>query len=495
MIKKICQEVYEGKNLRENLIKLNQMIQSENAMDTFLDEYYEYETCFIDLLDHEDAKVRKNAVKLLGRAAEPVLLASIFEHYQAETTQFVRSDYLIAMEAFDYKEYLPQLKERLDDLEGQERTKHSAEEIKQLQKLIWKIEPPAKHLFSDRGTEEKLLLVVSKGHEAAVLEEIDQIPDTKGKMIKGGCFVQTKHFSQVRQIRTYQALLFDFYPRNIPSQDGAVIGRSILEGGLVDYILQHHKENHPFLFRVDVKGIRDAGRKNQLARSLAICLEENSQGMLVNNSSFYEVEIRVVVGNRGSRVFLRLTSLKDTRFTYRKYAISTSMQPSRAALMMRYVKPYMKEDGNVLDPFCGTGALLIERAFAGGYKSLYGLDISEQAVQAAWDNSQRAGITLQLIHRNFNDFRHEYQFDEILTDMPRKTINIKYKQMEYVYQLLFDRSRELMADKGILAVYCEDEMLMEHCIKRNSWIKRLKKIPMTKDKTSWLYILQKFYIQ
>jgi tRNA G10 N-methylase Trm11 len=155
---------------------------------------------------------------------------------------------------------------------------------------------------------------------------------------------------------------------------------------------------------------------------------------------------------------------------------------------MRYLKPYMKADANVLDPFCGTGTLLIERAFSSKVKSLYGLDISAPAVQAAWDNSQRAGKILNLVQRNFNDFRHEYTFDEIITDMPRQTANIKQKQLEHVYQLLFVRSRELLAEQGILAVYCEDEYLMERYLKENSWLKRCKKIVMTKEKTSFIII-------
>ena len=178
---------------------------------------------------------------------------------------------------------------------------------------------------------------------------------------------------------------------------------------------------------------------------------------------------------------------------YRKYAMATSMQPAKAALMMHYLKPYMKEEANILDPFCGTGTLLIERAFAGAYKSLYGLDISGQAVQAAWENSQRAKKVLNLVQRNFNDFKHEYTFDEIITDMPRQSAHMKYKQLEYLYQLLFVRSRELMAEKAVMAVYCEDAQMMERCLNENKWLTRVKKIPMSKDQTSWLYILRKLY--
>ena len=491
MIKKLCADIYSGNNVRENMIRLNQSVREESVLDEFLDEYYEHEDYFIGLLEHEDAKVRKNAVKLLGRVGDPTLLDVLFQHYQAEETQFLKSDYLAALGEFEYKVYLPELKERWKTLEAQERTKHSAEEIKQLQKLIWKAEPPKQHTFCGESMENRLLLIVPRGHEETVLKQAERIPQTQGRVMPGGCLVTTKNLKNVRDIRTYQALLFDFYPTLIPSSDGKVIGKQILQKGLISYIRERHLEKHPFLFRVDVRGTKDVAIKNQLAKDLSIYLEANSDGMLINESSFYEVEIRVILaGTKGSRVFLKLTSMPDKRFSYRKYAASTSMQPSKAALIMHYMKPYFRPTANILDSFCGTGTLLIERALAAPYKSIYGLDISEQAIQAAWENSRRAGLDIHLIHRNFNDFRHEYKFDEILTDMPR-TANFRGKDStEYCYELLFTRGKELLASQGMMAVYSEDGRLMEKKLAENLWLKRIRRIPMAKDGTSWLYILQ-----
>ena len=120
MIKNLCAEIYAEKNIRANLIELNQMIKDDAYLDRFLDEYYENEIYFINLLEHSDAKVRKNAVKLLGRVGDPTLLDILFEHYQAEETQFLKSDYLAAIAGFDYKKYLPEFKERWKLLENQE---------------------------------------------------------------------------------------------------------------------------------------------------------------------------------------------------------------------------------------------------------------------------------------------------------------------------------------------------------------------------------------
>lgn len=490
MINRICNEIYSGINLRENLIELNQLIKDDNFLDQFLDEYYENESRFTELLDNDDAKIRKNAVKLLGRVGDAANMAALFEHYKSEQTLFLKSEYLTALESFDYKEYLPELKARWRELGMQEQTKHSIEEFKALKRLIWKVEPPKRHTFCGETLENKLLLIVSKGHEETLLKQAEKIPGTSGKTMAGGCLLVTRHLKEVAEIRTYQALLFDFFPSMISSSKGPEIGEKLLDAGMLDYIQKRHKETFPFLFRVEIKGVKDVSEKNRLARDLSKYLEVNSHGRLINETSFYEVEIRVIVGKKGSRVFLKLTCMPDERFGYRKYASSTSMQPAKAALMIHYLKPWLRPDANILDPFCGTGTLLIERAKCEGYRSIYGLDISGQAVQAAWENSRRAGVTLHLIQRNFNDFRHEYRFDEILTDMPRKSENRPQKQMSYLYHLLFMRCRELIAPKGILAVYTEDPEMMEKEMDSESWMKLLKKFPMGKENNSWIYVMQ-----
>lgn len=491
MINKLCKEICAGNNIRENLIQLNQTVKDEAFMEYFLDEYYENEAVFVGLLDHEDAKVRKNIIKLLGKVADPVLMEPLFRHYQAEETQFLKSDYLAALSEFEYKDYLPELKKRWEELSGQELTKHSKEEMKQLRKLIWKLDPPKRHTFSGYDMENKLLFIVPRGHEAAVLEQMEAVPETSGKTIPGGCLVTTKHLEDVCRIRTFQAVLFDFCPVTIHSGDGAVIGEKLLNAGMLEYIQKRHKEETPFLFRVEVKGIKDIAEKNRLAKDLSEYLEKYGKGKLVNEPSFYEAEIRVISGSHGSRVFLKLTCLADERFSYRKYTTSSSMNPAKAALMIHYVGPYLKPDANVLDPFCGTGTLLIERAMAVSSRSMYGLDISGQALQAAWENSHRANILLQLIQRNFNDFRHEYLFDEILTDMPRRGGNKTAREIEYLYHLLFTKGDELLSPDGIMAVYSEEPGMMEKELKGSSKMQLLKKYPMGRDQASWLYIMRK----
>ena len=94
MMHKLCADLIAGINIRENLIELNKEIKKDEAFDQFLDIYYEHEDVFKGFMDHEDAKVRKNIIKVMGRVADTELLSLLMSHYEQEETQFLKGDYL-----------------------------------------------------------------------------------------------------------------------------------------------------------------------------------------------------------------------------------------------------------------------------------------------------------------------------------------------------------------------------------------------------------------
>ena len=491
MITEICNQIYKGEHLRENLIELNRQIREDEALDLFLDEYYENEPTFIHLLDDTDPKVRKNVIKLMAKVADQVLMDTLYDHYEKDDTQFLKAEYLTAFEAFDYTKYLPRLKERRFVLESKEKTKHVLDELKHIKRLIWKIEPPKRHTFSGYDLENHLLFIVPRGFEPIFMGQLNGMADTTAKSITGGCLVQTKHLLEISKLRTYQAVLFDAFPKLLIPADGCQIGEALLKHGLIDYLKARHSEKAPFFFRTEIKGINDIRLKNKLSADLSHYLEENSEGMLENEPSFYEIEVRVITGKNGCRIFLKFMCMTDDRFKYRKYVTASSMQPSRAAMILNEAKDYLRKDANVLDPFCGTGTLLIERAKLMESRSLYGLDISAPAIQAAWENSQRADVIINLIQRNFNDFRHEYKFDEVITDFPRKSENRFQAQIESLYYMFFEQCQRIVADQGILVLYTEENRLIDRILKTRDEFEQIDKHSIGKSDTSWIYVIKK----
>ncbi len=80
----------------------------------------------------------------------------------------------------------------------------------------------------------------------------------------------------------------------------------------------------------------------------------------------------------GISVELRPKLTPDPRFAYRENDIPAASHPPLAACMARLAGRVSYEI--VWDPFCGSGLELIERALLGGVQSIYGMDLSPDAI-------------------------------------------------------------------------------------------------------------------
>ena len=87
---------------------------------------------------------------------------------------------------------------------------------------------------------------------------------------------------------------------------------------------------------------------------------------------------------------------------------------------------------------------------AGNADPLYGLDISEEAVLKARVNAEAAGITIHYINRDVRDFRHEYLFDEIVSDLPLTGRSRNLLELTELYSAFFKRVPELLKKGGRL---------------------------------------------
>jgi len=88
----------------------------------------------------------------------------------------------------------------------------------------------------------------------------------------------------------------------------------------------------------------------------------------------------------GSELLLGIR-LSDERMRHRDYKIAHrpgSLRPAVAAAMAWLSDPC--DDDIILDPFCGVGTVLIERAHLGRYRNLIGSDRDPGAIRAAREN-------------------------------------------------------------------------------------------------------------
>jgi predicted RNA methylase len=107
----------------------------------------------------------------------------------------------------------------------------------------------------------------------------------------------------------------------------------------------------------------------------------------------------------GISVELRPKLTPDPRFTYREADIRAASHPPLAACMARLGGRVNHEI--VWDPFCGSGLELIERALRGGVQTIYGTDLSPDAIAVSRANSAAAkmkAVQSKFICCDFRDY-------------------------------------------------------------------------------------------
>ena len=174
----------------------------------------------------------------------------------------------------------------------------------------------------------------------------------------------TKDVRAMANLRTYRELLFPIRLKQ-EAEQAEVLADEVWQSGIGDFLKECHKQGTPFRFRVEIRADMENDKRASFAKKFAIQLERVSARWLINSTGDYETEIRLIKKKDGSFApFLKLYTIPMRRFSYRKNVVAASIHPSLAAMLVSLAKPYLKENAQILDPFCGVGTMLIERDIA-----------------------------------------------------------------------------------------------------------------------------------
>lgn len=523
MVQKIWKQILAKEDVRQNLSKLRELIKEKKNKEECKKAVQENELVLENLLESEDAKTRKNAALLIGDLQFSAMQMALWKAYEKEATLFVRSSYLIAMQKMDMTAFLKPMKSRMKELSEMEaeesNQKHVREEIQELKKMILSIEGIKKHKFIGWQKESEIILLANRRHLDTVLMEIKQLPDiitTDVRLMNAGIRLKTAALAQLMEVRTWQEMLFLVNGMKTCEKEPVKAAETIASSKLMEFLEERHKGEATFYFRVEVKmqpvsaangqGSGKNGNssenkseqekrvleeKHKFVKKFVAALEEKSNGKLVNTTSDYEFEIRLVENKDGRfNVMVKLFTLEDERFYYRQEVVASSIRPVNAALLVQLAKEYMIEDARVLDPFCGVGTMLIERQKKVPADTSYGLDIFEEAIEKARRNTEAAGQLVHYVNRDCFTFTHEYLFDEIFTNMPfvqgRKTPQEIYE----IYVKFFETARKLVRTGGVVVLYTHDKTYVDK-LSVKSGFDILKKCQINVREDTWLYVLRK----
>jgi len=383
------------------------------------------------LITIDDDKTRKSAYKLIGLCAPDVCADKLFEALKHEKTRFLRPSIILALGNTKTPErYLKNY------VVEQGEPKHMQAEHDARKKALGKAAVPQK-------TPMKLLLpkwcTLTSIKPRALKAELN----AKGVLyrlshLKDAFEVPTVH---VKKLRCFEDALFDI---------GEIINYQAIAKALDAIGCKGH------FYRIEARALRPENRREAIASI--------SKGLApygyIDNPSAYMFELRPIKKN----IYAKFS---DNRFDYRQASIAASINPVTAASIMRLCEPYMCENAYVLDPFCGSGTMLIERAFIKPAESLVGVDISAQAIKAACANRRASGLRIALIHTDILAFGGA-QYDEVIANMPfgirvsGHTSNLK------LYSAFADKMLALLKDGGYAFLLTQEKKLLREEIGKRS---------------------------
>lgn len=464
LMNKLLENIKNNVDLRQSVIELKMTVRDEKSGKALAKMLAGDFSVLTDLLQDKDPKVRKNAALVLGELECEPLREVLWEKYQQEKTLFIRADYLKALSHYDCAPYLDELRARMKFLESvdaaSDESKHYSDERIALKTVLRKNEKEGKHKFTGYDNCMEIILLTNRGHRETTAA---QIPDASGlRMLAGGIRLHTRRLRKVLPIRTYTELLFPIPDLGMLEGSPGNLARQLVNSRMIPFLLENHEQGGPFYFRLEIKSSMPQERRVDLLKKLAKALEQESGGQLLNAPGGYEVEIRLVANKEGRFVpLLKLFTIHDYRFAYRRETLPTSISPVNAALILELSKDYLMDGAHVLDPFCGVGTMLIERCYQGRTEAMYGVDILEEAVQKARENTALARKNISYINRDFFDFTHKYRFDEIITNLPSAGKTRGGEEISGLYRRFLERVPQMIVKGGIVIAYAADYRLLK----------------------------------
>lgn len=493
MIRDTFNAIENNIDVRQNLSLLRQELKEGNNRHALLFHIgNRYNDMWIKLLQHEDAKTRKNAALVMGELGIQEFLEPLYQAYERETKLFVKSAYLVAIGQLDYRSLMPRLKERIEALSGFELTienkKHFQEEMRVLNDLVISMEGVKAHAFTGMDKPADIILLTNRNFIPEIMAEL---PDTvRARAFNAGVQAKVSSLGDVLNLRTYSELLFLVEGMRSCPMDVELAAKKVAGSKLLEFLSERHGGEAPFYFRVEMKSKMELSKRADFVKKLGAAIEQESHRKLINSASNYEVELRFIENKDGNlNILVKLYTLKDERFAYRKESVAASIRPVNAALTVLLTKKYQKENAQILDPFCGVGTMLIERHKMTKANTMYGTDIYGEGIKKARVNTERAGQIIHFINRDFFDFKHDYRFDEVITDMPFAIGRIRDEEVKQIYIQFFRKVKEHLNDDAVIIMYSHNKGYVRKYAPANGFAV-LEEYEISMKEGTYVYVLK-----
>ncbi len=409
-------------------------------------------------LSDGDAKTRKNAAVLLGALENTDYVPFLIDALDGEAQQFVRPSMILALGALGgslAREALMHLSIPKGD------GKHARAEQDAIQKAKSRLMPTQSRSFTALPKPMEIYLAPVSGLvEVLIREGTDKgFPFT---LRNGYAVIKTADYPALFNLRCFYEALIPLaaqVPMN-PKALAAVLHKL----GIYDLLCSMHDGVGPFGLRLELRTeILDRGA------FASMFFATLPKAAFINAPSSYDVELRAIQKDETATLMLRLYGFSDPRFSYRSEAVPASMHPTAAAAILYAHRDLMDPEHSVLDPFCGAGTLLIERARIMGARSLTGLDISPAAWRIARTNLDNACLHAKVFNRDCRGYTVKDKVHEIICNLPFGHRVGSHGDNHKLYDDVLSQWPDLLHENGFILAITNDKQLFSSLAKRHGY--------------------------
>jgi len=197
-----------------------------------------------------------------------------------------------------------------------------------------------------------------------------------------------------------------------------------------------------------------------IAKEIGEVLSERVEIDLENPDERY----RVFIGD-AAYVGKEIAAIDRTQYEKRKNKLLAFVSPIsiHPRLARTLINLTVKSEGcKVLDPFCGTGTLLIESAMMG--MGTYGSDISEKMVAGSGANLAKLGLKARIEKLDVGEIsKFGTEFDAIVTDPPYgRSSSTNKEPIKALYSRALECFAENLVDDGRVGIIVPDLKALDH---------------------------------
>lgn len=179
------------------------------------------------------------------------------------------------------------------------------------------------------------------------------------------------------------------------------------------------------------------------------------------------LDVWVELHGEDAYISIRLSKPDMSQRSYKQEQVPQTLKPTVAYSMVMLSKPH--PDDIFLDPMCGAGTLLLERAFSGRYRYLIGGDISEEAVRATQMNFGRKHQPRQFFHWNAQSLPIQpNSVDKIVCNLPIDKSSDRNDNMPNLYNRFLTQFEEVIKPGGKMVLLSMNPALLNSILKQQN---------------------------